>query len=437
MFSRIFRRRADRSVPRTFEGDVIYADTGSPVAGARLAIDAIEGEHVGNIKETTGQADHVGHFKLTPHLGKWFWIRAYPLAGDPYLPFEKRITLAKDDPTPRIELSLPRGIMVCGTIVEAKSGNPVSGASVQYESGSRLPEGIVTGWMATVLSDANGAFQIAVPPGQGALFVYGSSRFTCYPSNIYSYRTVETREFNKAASRVNKRHYVHGWVPLDLNAQSEPPLPTITVRRSVPVRGRLVGPSGLPVEQALMLSRLCVGTDTTGFRCFPVAIVDGKFELNGLDCHERAQVFFLDPRNQFGATVEILGRSGESEPLVVHLNPCGRAIARFIDPEGKPLVKFRPPLHIVVTPGPGRWDYERWSKELASDEDFVANFDQENHHPLPVTDRHGRCTFPALIPGATYRLPVLRTSGEQNELDFIVQAGQTLQLPDITLKSDY
>jgi hypothetical protein len=435
MFSKIFRRRVDRGVPRTFEGDVIYADTGSPVPGARLTIDAIESEHGGNIKETTGQADHIGHFKLTPHLGKWFWIRAYPLAGDPYLPFEKRIALTKDDPTPRIELSLPRGIMICGNIVEAKSGNPVSSASVQYESGSRLPEGIVTGWQATFLSDADGVFQIAVPPGQGALFVYGPSKFSGYPSNHYSYQTVETREFNKEAYR-SKRHYVHAWVPLDLNVESKPAPPVITIRRSVPIRGRLVALSGLPVDRALMLSRLCVGTDAAGFRCFPVDVAGGQFELHGLDCRDCVQVLFLDPRNRIGTTVEISGRAEEGEPLVIQLNPCGQAIARFLDPKGKPLVKFQPPLHIVVTPGPGPWDYERWSKELASDEDFVANFDRENHSPLPMTDRRGFCTFPALIPGATYRLPIQRASGERGELDFTVQSGQTLQLPDITLKLD-
>jgi hypothetical protein len=66
----------------------------------------------------------------------------------------------------------------------------------------------------------------------------------------------------------------------------------------------------------------------------------------------------------------------------------------------------------------------------------VANFDQENHIPLRITNRRGFCAFPALIPGATYRLPILRESGERGELDFTVQSGQTLQLPNITLKLD-
>ena len=198
----------------------------------------------------------------------------------------------------------------------------------------------------------------------------------------------------------------------------------------------MVGPAGRPVDRALMLSRLCVGTDATGFRCFPVDVVGGQFELHGLDSHERASVFFLDPKNQYGAVVEISGQSAGNEPLLIQLQPCGQATARFVNQNGRPLLKFQPPLHIVVTPGPGPWNYERWSKGLAADEDFVANFDRENYGPGPQTNRRGRCTFPALIPGATYRLPKLLDSGERNELDFIVQAGQTLQLPDITLKLD-
>jgi hypothetical protein len=249
---------------------------------------------------------------------------------------------------------------------------------------------------------------------------------------------IEAKEFCKTVGR-GRRHYAHASVPLDVNADVSPSPITVFLHRSVPIRGRLVDPSGKPVKQALMLSRLCVSNDIAGFSGWPATVADGQFELCGLDRQESAQVLFLDPKNRIGATVEISGEPRGDEPLVIQLRPCGQATARFVAPDGKPLVKFTPPLQIVVTPGPSFWtnNRERFDGEFISDMTFVGNVDQINHRPLPRTDRQGRCTFPALIPGATYRLPQLLASGKQDEFDFTVESGQYLQLPDITLTPEY
>ena len=105
-----------------------------------------------------------------------FFITAYPPDGEPYLVFEKEIEL-KDGKLPsKIEVALPRGVLVRGKVVETPSGKPVAGAGIQYEecNNPNAKEGILTGWNATVISNAEGAFQIAVPPGRGALFVHGA-----------------------------------------------------------------------------------------------------------------------------------------------------------------------------------------------------------------------------------------------------------------------
>ena len=274
-----------------------------------------------------------------------------------------------------------------------------------------------------VLSGADGVFQIAVPPGRGVLVVYG-------PTKDYIYQSSGTWAFKTWGTR----HYFHGALSLDLQAGAAPPEPTISIRRGVTIAGRLVDPAGRPVAEAMMLSRLCVSNDVAGFRCFPTVVREGRFDLHGLDPKTSIPVCFLDAKNQLGAVAEIPGKSADGQPVVVRLSPCGKAVARFVRPDGKPLAKHSPDLQIVVTPGPFPGDQKRYRKELSSDQDFVANFDREHYGDEPLTDEGGRCTFPALIPGATYRLHLMNESGDWDEKDFTVKSGKTLRLPDIVIR---
>ena len=51
----------------------------------------------------------------------------------------------------------------------------------------------------------------------------------------------------------------------------------------------------------------------------------------------------------------------------------------------------------------------------------------------PVTDDQGRCTFPALIPGATYRLLLPGKSSDLVTRDFTANPGETVQLEEIVV----
>jgi hypothetical protein len=201
----------------------------------------------------------------------------------------------------------------------------------------------------------------------------------------------------------------------------------------------LTGPDNRPVAEAMMLSRLCVSESGNKFRSEPVVVHDGRFEIHGMDPEKSVPVCFLDAKNELGAVAEISGKSAPDQPLVVRLAPCGKAVARFVDPSGKPLVKYEPMFQIVVTPGPFKGDKRaRSGKELAADQDFVANFDRmhySNQKMMITTDRQGRSTFPALIPGATYRIQIYHDSEDWGEKDFTVKSGETLDLGDIVIKN--
>ena len=66
---------------------------------------------------------------------------------------------------------------------------------------------------------------------------------------------------------------------------------------------------------------------------------DGRFELHGFDPEKATPAYFLDA-DTVGATVELSGKQA-GEELTVRLQPCGRAKARFVGPDGKPVAGLK------------------------------------------------------------------------------------------------
>lgn len=67
---------------------------------------------------------------------------------------------------------------------------------------------------------------------------------------------------------------------------------------------------------------------------------------------------------------------------------------------------------------------------LAADSDFLANIDRRHYWDGPKTDEQGRVTYPALIPGATYRIAAV-SAGVLRE--FVAISGKTIELADVEL----
>ena len=77
-------------------------------------------------------------------------------------------------------------------------------------------------------------------------------------------------------------------------------------------------------------------------------------------------------------------------------------------------------------------------KDLMPDADFLVRMDPINQK-VPVSDSQGRIVFPALIPGATYRIgdhTARAASGRLGVIrkEFTVKPGETLDLGDIVIE---
>ncbi|MEM9658693.1 MAG: hypothetical protein AAF961_10060, partial [Planctomycetota bacterium] len=166
-----------------FEGQITYADTGEPAPHARVSIWASQHEH-GSMTSVAVEADDEGRYSINPNPGIRFGVSAYPNAGVPYLvrttPLEEPIRWRDGDIQRQVDLSLPRGVLVRGSIRNSETGAPIPGASIQYEPESdnnlHTSDDVLTGWQNIQGSDEEGRFEIGVLPGPGRLVVHAPTQ---------------------------------------------------------------------------------------------------------------------------------------------------------------------------------------------------------------------------------------------------------------------
>jgi RNA polymerase sigma factor (sigma-70 family) len=379
-------------------GRVTYADTRKPVARARVI--ATYGQ---------GWTDKDGRFQLNiallrPGGGGNFFVMAYAPPGEPYLITRKSFRWEKGQARQTVQMSLRRGVLVRGKVVEAGSGKPVAGARVTY-----YPRGYLTGsadekaWRSNVSSAPDGTFQIPCFAGPCHLLVDG-------PTPVYIRQEVGVNELNRGKPG-GQRWYAHGIVPLDLGGKSGPVRARVKLRRGVTIDGRLQGPDGKRVGRAQMLCRLNPDWHAA------VNLREGRFRLCGCDPKVSYAVYFLEAANRQGAAAELSARQAKGKPVTVRLAPLGTFTARLLDPAGKPRPNFHPWLFLVLTPANGM---------LLPDTIPIATPFRPDG---PATDAKGNYTYSWLIPGATYQFGYgfIRKQIKAG-------AGKTVRLGEITVR---
>lgn len=414
-----------------FEGVVRYEDTGKPAPHARLTVWASQQQEMGSMISVAGKSDAQGRYRINPNPGVRFGVTAYPPDGAPYL--VRRVTSIhwEDGATlKQVDVNLPRGVLVRGKVVETDNGEAVAGATIQYvpetTNNPNTADDILTGWQGIQLSDGDGRFEITVLPGPGRLLAHG-------PQGEFVLREIASRQLSSGQPG-GRRNYCHAIVPVDPQANAEPIDVTVELQRGATITGRLTDEKGEPVKEALLFTRLNIHATSLYWRGFPIEAFGGRFELSGLAQGQEYPVFFLDPKHRLGASAVL--KTGGEMPTVV-LTPCGQATAKFTDSKGQPISDSRITLRMVVTPGVNPYDMKAMRRgELAADSDHIANIDRTNYWPGPKTDDQGHITFPALIPGATYRLIGSDESGLVVAKEFTVKSRETVDLGEIAIRHE-
>jgi hypothetical protein len=400
---------------RLIEGRVTYGDTGKPAVRAWFG---------------GAQTDENGHFRFRFAGPSGLTLEVFAPEGEPYLSVFHRLEWPKGAFKQEVNVTLPRGVLVRGRVTEAGSGQPVMGAGVQFwprvVDDPNRPRNIITGCPPAEVTKEDGTFRLAVLPGEAHLMIQG-------PTPEYVHAEIGSAVVSEGRPG-GMRIYPDAFVKLDLPAKGEPKELAVTLRRGVTVRGKLLGPDGKPVARALMMHRLHVGVALVWQ--LPAPVRDGVFEVHGLDPEKSVRVYFLDAENRWGATVELSGKQAD-EIVTVKLAPCGQATARYVDGKGQPLVGWRIPPNIIITPGqsretPGRRDKEG---ELLADMGSVMNLDRHTYDRIE-SDAKGHITFPALIPGATYQVSGFDAGYPALHKEFKAESGKTVDLGDIPIKTE-
>ena len=225
---------------------------------------------------------------------------------------------------------------------------------------------------------------------------------------------------------------------IDIKPGRAPDHLKLQLRRGVTVTGRVTGPDGNPVTNAIALGRTYIpykvyGTPFTFFtgNAPQIKVRDSRFEIPGCDPEKPYKFYFLDREHQLGATVELSGKSARNGPVTIQLENCGTAKVRYKDPQGKPIAGYLgDQLMLIITPGAG---LNAPPDQIMADMLYQSNLDFERLRRLR-TDADGRISWSSLIPGAKYRLPrhnfdILRG----HDLEFTAEAGKTIDLPDVTI----
>ncbi len=413
----------------TLIGQITDAETGKPIAGARVRT------NTPNIPSGVGsQTGTDGRFRMRVAVGNRS-VRISPPPEGPYLGTGKVVVWPKGAVEQSIDVALATGVVIRGRVTEDGSGEPVVGAMLLFLP-RRIRRSPSRNFSVPVWTKPDGSFQIVNEPGPGHLVVMG-------PSDDYVLQEIDDRILRDDVPQAGYRLSAHAFEACDAKPGSVSQQVHVVLRRGGTVTGRAIGVDGQPVQDAWTISRVIVSNGLLRQWLGSVhgRVWDGRFALHGLAPDAGVPVYFLDPKGKRGATLNVSSKVSSANPLTVRLEPCGAAKARLVNSAGKPLTQYALGSYFIVmvaTPGLTRGAPQRDPAQPLADEGTLAQIDPINYAGPIASDTDGRFALPVLIPGATYRFidrtTVQDPAGPQIRKEFTVKPGETLDLGDILIE---
>ncbi len=272
------------------EGRVLAADTGQPIPDAAILVAAQIRRNFGGT--VLARADRQGRFRINPYSGDEFMFQIFPPDGQPYLSRDIELPWPKGAVRKEVDFTLQRGVPIRGRVTEEV--RQVAGASIRRFA-FKPPRDLVDGLASSVASGEDGSFRLTVRPARGT---YGRG-----PDHDSIRARSAAGCCSGGAEPGGPRVHTHNFVAYDAQPGGEPRVIEITLKPGKTLRGRIVGPAGEAVQDAVILSRQHIHPDRLAWQEYHfVHARDGRFELTGFDPDRAEPVYFLDADHGWGAT---------------------------------------------------------------------------------------------------------------------------------------
>jgi beta-lactamase regulating signal transducer with metallopeptidase domain/protocatechuate 3,4-dioxygenase beta subunit len=385
-------------------GRVLFADTKRPCPGAKAML-SLRNRALYQIADAQGRFAFNGLSEP-----EWYVSASSPQQGD-YLRRRVHVALREAEREAEVQIELPRGQVVTGSVVGEDTHKGVPGVGVYFwdEVPDDAPDRL---YALGATTDERGMFRVAVPSGRGLLVIFGPVEGYDLPRS-----PIPPRVENPNPRFVRQ-----------IEVKPGEPVPEVrfTVGRGLVITGQITDPEGKPVAGAEVKTLPSPGNDPS-VDLSTRTDADGRFTLAGLPAMKELWLNATHRQRRLirRLRVETTGHGEGTEPVTVdiQLEPAAAVRGRVLV-DGQPVaglpVSLMPSLALrnemymvsvdtVKTGEAGRFEFDLVPPCKAC---WVECFDME------FTDLPGR-TFP-LEPGQTQELPTLELRRKSMSVSGIV-----------------
>jgi hypothetical protein len=226
-----------------------------------------------------------------------------------------------------VTLDLLKGVVVRGRLIDKATGKAVAGHEINYyKLPSNVNEGDPTGTQPSGFGPEG--FQMTVPPGLGIFYAEAAGE-----DLPYTRARLAPADCGKGIGDLGDGESIsiilsncHTYRIVDVPADAESFILDMELTRGASRKERLVGPNGQPVAGVIAYGL------ATNWQL--KTLDDETFEVKGLEPGKPRTVSFIHKDRRLAGG--ILMEPGD-EPVDVRLAPCGAAVGRLVDPDGRPL----------------------------------------------------------------------------------------------------
>jgi RNA polymerase sigma factor (sigma-70 family) len=321
----------------TVSGTVTAGDTGKPLAGVRVTSAAwVAGSTIPPIKSVV-VTDKDGKYTLTGYPRQSpYMLRFDPPADQPYVAFYADALRSEDGKPRTVDVTLPRGVLVSGTVTDKVSGKPLA-AVVDYHPHAGNPNlgGKYPIPKSIACDPLNGSYKLVVLPGDGMIAAKISD--PCRGAYIQGVGAEQVSWFDKAKNSFDSAHLGFGpyfydaFVGIAPKPGAEPMKVDLKLDPGVVAAVRFLDPDGKPLT-GCGVHTTGHGQDVQDIRDLPT----DRVTLYAIDPTKPAVGFARHTKRKLVGTFTI--DAAKTDEIVVKLQPAAVVTARLLDDaDGSPL----------------------------------------------------------------------------------------------------